>query len=334
MKNKALAIAGPTASGKTSLAIELSERYGGEIVSCDSMQIYREMNIGTAKPTAEERARVPHHLVDILSVGESYSVASYVQDANRVCAELAERGVFPIICGGTGLYLEALRDRRFDSSAPAGDQNYRTALKLLSESEEGKMRLYDMLRELDPISAEAIHPNNTKRVIRALEIHHLSSMPKSEWDERSRQDSPDTEDRLDIDVVALSFKSRAVLHERIEQRTNAMLREGLLDEIAHLDSIGAFDDSDSTASAAIGYKELLPALRGEMPLDECIERLKGATRRYAKRQITWYSHREGITTIYADRDDGSLKSVAELADEVEAIFPYLVELRTERKEKR
>lgn len=316
---KAIAVAGPTASGKSALALELARRYRGEIISCDSMQIYRKMDIGTAKPTAVEQKEIPHHLIDILDVGESYSAADYASDAARVCDEVSARGALPIICGGTGLYLEALRDSRFGCGSPGSDPEYRDSLRAIGETEEGKLRLHAMLAEADPASAEAIHPNNVKRVIRALEIHHLSSLPKSEWDERSKVSEPLT--RPDIDAFALTFRDRELLYARIERRIDLMIEEGLLDEIAALDSLGAFD-ADSTAAAAIGYKELLPALRGEAELSDCITQLKTATRRYAKRQTTWFAHRGGIVTLYAD-EDGKMRSTESLADEIEKFLPYL-----------
>ena len=318
---RAVAVAGPTASGKSALALELARRYCGEIISCDSMQIYRGMDIGTAKPTKEERAEVAHHMIDILDPGESYSAASYASDATGICEKLDARGVLPIICGGTGLYLEALRDRRFSCGSPGSDDEYRDALRAIAEEEGGRERLHKMLRDADPSSAEAIHPNNVKRVIRALEIHHLSSRPKSEWDDLSKESDTDGGASIEVDAVAIVFEDRELLYHRIERRVDEMISLGLLDEIARLDSDGVFD-TDSTASAAIGYKELLPALRGEAELNECIERLKTATRRYAKRQITWFSHRSGIHTLYAD-EGGRLKSSSQLADEVERLFPYL-----------
>ena len=283
-------IVGPTASGKSALALAIAEEVGGEIVSCDSMQIYRRMNIGTAKPTKEELCRVPHHMIDVVEPWENFSCADYARLADKAISDVLARGKTPVVCGGTGLYLDALLRGGLPEIADS-DEGYRAELCALLER-EGAEKLHEMLKDVDPESAEAIHMNNTKRVIRALEIFHTSGKKKSELDkENSRLDG-----KYEPLAVGLFYPDRSVLYERIDHRVDAMVEEGLLDEVRELDAEGVFERS-KTASGAIGYKELLGYIHGETSLEESVEILKMATRRYAKRQCTWFFAKDYVNKL-------------------------------------
>ena len=303
------AIVGPTASGKTALAIALARRLNGEILSCDSMQIYRHMDIGTAKPTAAERAAVPHHLCDFLDPGEPYSAAEYTTDAARVVREVISRGRVPIFCGGTGLYLAAARRGEMNESIP-GETAYRRELEALAKKEGGAAHLHSLLAEGDPESAAAIHQNNTRRVIRALEVLHATGIPKSEWDRRSREAEP----ALPILPFALSF-DRAHLYLRIEARVDAMIEQGLLDEVRQLYEKGLLAPN-TTAGQAIGYKEFAAYLRGECTLEAAISDLKTATRRYAKRQLTWFAADPSVVWLTAEDKTGQIRPTDDLVAEI------------------
>lgn len=288
MKNKIIAVAGHTASGKTSLAIRLAEILGGEIVCCDSMQIYRVMDIGTAKPTPEELARVPHHMVDFVDPMREYSCAEYAEDAERAIKDIISRGKLPVICGGTGLYLDTLLfERPFDECGGRSDVRERLA----AEAEElGAHALHERLREVDPESAEKIHENNLRRVIRALEIYETTGRKKSELDAIP---SPAKYDFLAFELRRTDMNER---YARIEKRCDEMIAAGLLEETKKLLDMGIFE-KNPTAAQAIGYKEMLGCVRGEMDLSEARERLCIATRRYAKRQVTWFSAKNYIETV-------------------------------------
>ena len=283
-------IVGPTASGKSALALAIAEEIGGEIVSCDSMQIYRRMNIGTAKPTAEELGRVRHHMIDIVEPWESFSCADYARLADEAIRDIISRGKTPVVCGGTGLYLDALLRGGLPEIADS-DEGYRAELCALLER-EGAEHLHKMLEKVDPESAEAIHMNNTKRVIRALEIYHTSGRKKSELD----RENSSFDGNYEPLAVGLFYPDRSVLYERIDKRVDAMIDEGLIDEVRALDNEGVFERS-KTASGAIGYKELLGYLHGEAELSFAVETLKMATRRYAKRQCTWFFSKEYVNKI-------------------------------------
>ena len=293
MKPRIIAVVGHTASGKTGLAIRLAEILGGEIVCCDSMQIYRVMDIGTAKPTPEEQARVPHHLFDFIDPHLSYSCADYCADAEKVIGDILSRGKLPIVCGGTGLYLDSLLfERPFDESSGKSEVRER----LCREAEElGAHALHEKLREVDPESAEKIHENNLRRVIRALEIYETTGKKKSEID------LIPTPARYDFLAFELRRTDMAERYERIEKRCDAMIESGLLDETEKLLRMGIFD-KNPTAAQAIGYKEMLGCVRGEMTLPEAREKLVIATRRYAKRQVTWFSAKNYIETVALGRE--------------------------------
>ena len=304
-------IVGATASGKSALAMRIAEEIGGEIVSCDSMQIYRRMNIGTAKPTAEEQSRVRHHLIDVIEPWETFSCADYARLADEAIRDVIARGKTPILCGGTGLYLDALLRGGLAEEADC-DENYRNELNALA-AEKGNDYVHGLLRDLDPESADAIHPNNRKRVIRALEICRVTGRKKSEIDrENSAFDGA-----YEPLAVGLFYTDRAVLYDRIDRRVDQMLREGLLDEVRTLYAEGIFERS-RTAAGAIGYKELLGFIRGEMTLAEASDTLKMATRRYAKRQCTWFGAKTYVERIDVDGvpDEKTLEKISEKTKKV------------------
>jgi tRNA dimethylallyltransferase len=307
-KIKILCIVGPTASGKSSLALELAKSLDGEIISCDSMQIYRRMDIGTAKPTHEEMACVRHHMIDIADPDSDFSCAEYVSLADAAIRDCAARGKLPIVCGGTGLYLDALL-RGADFEETASDEDIRSELFAFYER-EGAHALHQELCRIDPESAAAIHENNVKRVVRAIEIYRICGVTKSELDRRSRL----AEDRFDATVIGLRYKDRKKLYQRIEKRVDIMMSEGLLEETRALLSAGVFK-KNRTAAQAIGYKELLAYIAGEEDLDSAVDRLKTATRRYAKRQMTWFSQRPYVSWIDADE-----KTFEEIVNCVKKLF--------------
>ena len=304
-KPRILAIVGPTASGKSALAEALALRLGGEIVSCDSMQVYRGMDIGTAKPSAAEQARVRYHLIDEVEPTQEFSMVEYLVAAERAVQDILSRGRLPIFCGGTGLYLDAFL--RGMPESPGGDPALLAELTALAEK-EGAEALHAALGEVDPESAAATHPSNVRRVVRALEIYRTTGVTKAEWDRRSRE----LPMRYDATVLYLCYEDRELLYRRIDSRVDEMLQAGLLAETEALCARGVFEAS-GTAAAAIGYKELLPYLRGECELGAATEQLKMATRRYAKRQITWFSAKPYVTRIVMD-DAGSLRNFEEIVN--------------------
>ena len=310
-KLRILAVVGPTASGKSALALALAERLDGEIISCDSMQVYRRMDIGTAKPTAQEQSRVKHHLIDAVEPDATFSCADYVSLATQAIEDCAGRGKLPILCGGTGLYLDALL-RKNDFEPMTTSEQVRCELHSFAER-EGAGALWSRLESVDPESAAAIHPNNVKRVARALEIYLVSGMTKTELDRRSRLGG----DRYDACVIGLRYGDRDRLYRRIDARVDEMLRQGLVEEAKRLDAEGVFE-KNQTAAQAIGYKELLPFCRGECALSDAAETLKMATRRYAKRQMTWFSAKEYVGWI--DADGEGEKTFEEIVNNAYDIF--------------
>lgn len=285
-----LAVVGPTASGKTGLAIELAKELGGEIVSCDSMQIYRGMKIGTAQPTDEELAAVPHHLVGFQEPSEPFSVSDYVQLAERVVEDIHARGHLPVLCGGTGLYARSLL-----SGLPFDEFGRDDALRarLQAEADEkGTETLYRQLEELDPEAAEKIHPNNRPRLFRALEYCLLSGRKFSDWQkEAAAMPSP-----YDVCMLGIDYRDRAALYARIDKRVEIMFQEGLEEEARAY--FAAFPGG--TSGQAIGYKELFPYFRGDCTLEEAKETICRETRHYAKRQLTWFRREKEIHWIYGD----------------------------------
>jgi len=300
-KLKLLAVVGPTASGKTALAVELAQRLKGEVVSCDSMQVYRGMTIATAAPTRSEQRGVPHHLVGIIDPAENFSVVEYVRLAKEAIADVAGRGRLPVICGGTGLYFNSLVDGIAFSEAEELPE-LREALRLRAETEGGQV-LLDELARFDPESAARLAPADHKRIIRAIEVYRATgvTMTRHIADSRSRPSEYDTT------AIGLFYRDRQRLYDRINRRVDIMLEQGLLEETRRFyEQYG-----DGTAVQAIGYKELRPYLDGECTLEQAAESLKQATRRYAKRQISWFGRDERIHRLYMD-EMNDIQEAAEL----------------------
>lgn len=272
-----VAIAGPTASGKSELALQLAKRLDGEIICMDSMQIYRRMDIGTAKPTAEERAMVPHHMLDIVDPTESYAVADYAVAAERLIGEVSGRGKLPLLVGGTGLYHKALM-HGLTLGGVGSDEALRMRLNERASEPGGKQWLHDRLRTVDPVSADRLHPNDVRRVIRALEVYELTGQPISAQKQDAAQ-RPFHMLTLALDVP------RATLYERLETRVGKMLTLGLMDEVRALLESGVTEDMQSMQG--IGYKELAPVARGVRSLESAAWQMVLHTRHYAKRQCTW-----------------------------------------------
>lgn len=282
MNTEAIFIVGPTGVGKTEAAILVAKKLNGEIISADSMQVYRGMDIGTAKPTREQLAEVPHHLIDVLELDETFSAARFKRLAEEKTVEIRGRGHVPLVVGGTGLYVKSLTEGIFEG--PSADWGLRKKLRE-RERELGPGHLYEELREVDPESAEKIKPNDMRRVVRALEIYHLTGRPISEhqkeWAEKK------------CDVTMLGFDmERDRLYERINRRVDDMFRLGLVDETRRLMEQGI--ERNRTAMQAIGYKEIIGHIRGEYPIEKANELLKRNSRRYARRQLTWFRKDERI----------------------------------------
>ena len=277
-------IAGPTASGKTALSIRLAQTHDCEIVCMDSMQIYRRMDVGTAKPTAEEQAAAVHHMIDVAEPDESFSVARYQEMAEAVIRDIHARGHRALLVGGTGLYLRALR-HPMAMGEVSGDEQLRDELQLIADSEGGKERLHRELSEIDPETAARLHVNDVRRVIRAIEVYRLTGVPFS------KQPVMEQAPAFDYRVASLTM-DRSLLYQRIEKRVDLMLENGLVDEVRHLLSSGVPETAQ--AMKGLGYKELIPYLKGEYPLDKAIYEMKLGTRHYAKRQLTWMRREEDV----------------------------------------
>ena len=276
---KIVIISGPTASGKSRVALELAEKFDGEIINADSMQVYRQMDIGTAKPPAEDRARVSHHLIDIVEPGEEYSAARFRIDATRAIEDITERGKLPFITGGTGLYIKALTMGLVNG--PGEDKSIRE--RLTKEAETGGAEvLYEKLKSVDPVSATRIHPNNLVRVIRALEVFYITGRPLSEIQAgHSFKETP-------FDALNIGLKlDRELLYERINHRTGEMIEAGLVEEVRGL--LGQGYSRDLKPMLGLGYKEICAHLLGGVNLGEAISEIKKHTRHYAKRQMTWFN---------------------------------------------
>ena len=278
MPAKILTIVGPTASGKTRLAVELARRFNGEVVSCDSMQIYRTMDIGTAKPTAEEMQGVPHHMLDVAEPEENYSAARYVEQASACVDDILARGKLPIVAGGTGLYRDALLAGRSFASFSG---KFRGALEQRAAKGELPL-LYEELQRIDPPRAEKLHAADEKRIIRALEVWYETGKTITEHDEESKLLPP----RYESVSIGLSFQDRTDMWARIDRRVDEMMASGLVDEVRTLLARGV--SPSCTAMQAIGYKEMAAAFLDGRPPEEGAEEIKLRSRQYAKRQLTWF----------------------------------------------
>lgn len=286
-----LIICGPTASGKTAVAVALCRALDGEVISADSMQIYRGMDIGAAKPTPEEMRGVPHHLLDIVDPGESFSVAAYRERAVKAIEDVLARGKTPVVCGGTGLYIDALT-RPMGFSAQ-GDESVRRPLEEIAAQDGGKETLHGMLRDVDPESAARLHVNDVRRVIRALEVFKLTGKSLTQLMAEDRERHGAYRGKL----FGLSWP-REELYRRIDMRVDLMIEDGLVREVETLLGNGLSDRS--TAMQGIGYKEIARALAGDCPMEYAVSRIKQATRNYAKRQLTWFRRDERVVWIEAE----------------------------------
>jgi len=280
MPPKILVIVGPTASGKTRMAVELSQRHNGEVISADSMQIYRTMDIGTAKPTKEEMGGIPHHMIDVADPEEDFSVARYVEMAARCVDDVLERGKLPIVAGGTGLYIDSLLSgRTFAPFSP--DSALRGELERELE-EKGGQAMLEALAQVDPEAAQRLHPNDHKRIIRALEVYRSTGKTITQHNRETQAIPP----RYNALTIGLAFQDRQAMWRRIDQRVDEMVAAGLEDEVRRLLTSGI--SPKCTAMQAIGYKEFTQALSGEMTWQEAADVVKLRSRQYAKRQLTWF----------------------------------------------
>lgn len=308
-KIKIAAVVGPTASGKTRLAVELARLHNGEIVSADSMQIYKYMDIGTAKPTEEERKEIPHHLMDFLEPDRKFSVADYVKAASETITDIHSRGKLPIIAGGTGLYVDSLI-QNIQFGEETRDEALREQLAETGEKQGGEA-LLTILREFDPELANTLHPNNIGRIIRGIEVYKTTGKTMTQRQKESRS-VPSPYDCL---YIGLTCKDRQILYDRIDRRVDRMIEDGLLKETEALIQMGFSD----TAIQAIGYKEMFGFLYHTCTMDEAVAHLKQQTRRYAKRQLTWFRKNPEIHWI--ETDDGCFERILK---QTEKIMEFIV----------
>ncbi|WP_139488870.1 tRNA (adenosine(37)-N6)-dimethylallyltransferase MiaA [Brevibacillus dissolubilis] len=282
-KEKLVVIIGPTSVGKTALSLTLAKRFHGEIISGDSMQVYRQMDIGTAKASEEEQRIVPHYMIDILEPDEEFSVAHFQAEASRLITEINQRGNIPFIVGGTGLYIQSVT-HRYEFSEASQDSELRDRLQRLADL-EGSEVLHKRLADFDPITAERLHPNDTKRLIRAIEIYEKTGMRMSDHQNRAAT-SP-----FDLVMIGLTM-DRAKLYERINHRVDLMIEAGLIEEVRQLLDKGY--DPALVSMQGLGYKELIPYLYGEITLEKAVNDIKQRTRHFAKRQLSWFRRMEEI----------------------------------------
>ena len=303
-------IAGPTASGKTVLAVRLAAAIGGEVVSADSMQIYDGVSVGTARPTVEEMDGVPHHLLGFLPLQAKYSVAQYIEDAHRVFADVYERGATPVMCGGTGLYIQSFMENRqlFEESP---DPELRAQYTRIAE-EQGAEALLERLRQIDPLTSERLHHNDLHRIIRALEVYDTTGRTITEQTALSLSvPSPYTPC-----LFVLDFHDRQKLYERINRRVDIMLECGLLEEAERI----LRTDPDATVTQAIGYKEFAAYFDGSVSLQEAADKLRQQTRRYAKRQLSWFHRMSDAHTLWVDDYETTEELVADALRHYESVL--------------
>ena len=297
-----IVVAGPTASGKSAAAVELARMIGGEIISADSMQVYRYMDIGSAKITKEEMMGVPHYLIDVADPTEEFDVVRYAHEAKAAISDILSRGKIPILCGGTGFYIQAVT-RDIDFSETGSLPKYREELTDYA-AQHGNTALHEQLKNIDPVSYETIHPNNLKRVIRALEYYKETGMTISAHNEAERQ----RETPYDLHFFVLN-DDRAVLYDRIDRRVDFMMAEGLYDEVMYLRQMGL--TRDMVSMQGLGYKEMLDCMDGKCDIDEAVRILKRDSRHYAKRQITWFKREKDAVWIERADFGGDSKRIAE-----------------------
>lgn len=302
--NKVISVVGPTASGKTALGVALAQRFHGEVVSFDSMQIYRRMDIGTAKPTQEEMQGIPHHMIDVAEPEENWSVARYVEAAVPVVEDILSRGKTPILVGGTGLYVDSLLSGRSFAVQATG---WREKLQAQAKA-EGILTLLEELRQVDPEAAARLHPADEKRIIRALEVWHETGQTITQHNRQTQALPP----RYQAVTIGLNFVDRTDLHQRVARRVDEMVKRGLYDEIRDLLAFGV--PENCTAMQAIGYKEIVAAMKNGTSLDEAAEEVKLRTRQYAKRQLTWF-RRNPETNWYFWQKEPDFQALIQFATE-------------------
>ncbi len=305
-KKKALVICGPTGVGKTALSVSLAKRINGEILSADSMQIYKGMDIGTAKVTPEEKADIPHHLIDIKSPDETYSLSDYLADVNAIARDVSVRGKLPIIVGGTGLYISSFVDNITLMEEAEIDLGYREELKEYA-LKNGNAALKELLKEIDPESYERLAENDTKRIIRALEVYRATGKTIGEQNALSKSVPSD----YDFTIIGLTCKDRAILYDRINNRVDRMITDGLIHEVKALN----LDSCSNTARQAIGYKQINSYLKGECALNDALENIKMESRRYAKRQLTWFRRDKRIIWFNTDEEP-----IAQISDKIVSLI--------------
>ena len=305
LKNKpVIYIVGPTASGKTSFSIEIAKHFDGEIISGDSMQIYKGMHIASAAPDEGEKQGIPHHLFEFLSPNEKFSVCEYVALAKETIAKIHSKNKLPIVVGGTGLYISALAEN-LDFGDDIKSLGVREELELEIEK-NGLEKLYEYLKAIDPKSAEKISVNDKKRIVRAIEIYKTSGKTKTQLDEKSKE----VGSIYDNLFLGLNYIDREILYKRINERVEIMLKNGLINEARN-----AYENISGTASQAIGHKEFFEYFNGNMDFDTAVEHLKMQTRRYAKRQLTWFRKNQHINWIFMDNEENPLESAYNLIEE-------------------
>lgn len=307
-KTPVIAVVGPTASGKTSLAVKIAKKFNGEIISADSMQIYKGMDIATAKPTLDEQEGIKHYLVDFLPTNERFSVADYVAEAKKCIEEININGFIPIVAGGTGLYIDSLL-QNISFTEEKTDDEIRIRISNEYETLGGEV-LLERLSEIDSKTAERLHPSDRSRIVRALALYESTGITMTQQYENSRL----IESPYNVLYIGINYRDREVLYNRINKRVDIMLENGLLEEAKSYFDLGI----DTTASQAIGHKELAPYFKNKLTLDECIENLKRETRRYAKRQLTWFRRNENINWVYPDEyenDEDFLNKAYEITED-------------------
>ena len=300
MKPKVVVIVGPTASGKTAVSIELAKRLNGEIISADSMQIYKEMNIGSAKPTEDEKQGIYHHMIDVVEPTENFNVAKYKEMAEECIKKILNKGKLPIIVGGTGLYVSTLTNG-IEFSEIERDEEYRKELENIAEKENGAEVLFEKLKEVDPEAANVIDKNNVRRVIRALEIYKVTGKTKTQVDRESIKEL-----KYDYRIFGMLW-DRQELYDRIDKRVDIMIEMGLVGEVKELYEKGI----SSTAIQGLGYKEIIEYLDEKVTLEEAIEKIKQETRRYAKRQMKWFKRDKNIIWLNANRKEEVVSAICQ-----------------------
>lgn len=307
-------IVGPTAVGKTEVGIKIASKIDGEIISGDSMQVYRYMDIGTAKPTTEEMMGIPHYMIDIVNPDANFSVAVFQQEVEKYIGLISGKGKIPLIVGGTGLYVRSVIDH-YDFSPPGENSEKREELFRIAK-EDGNMALLEKLKEVDPYSAERIHVNDTKRLIRALEVYYTLGRPISEFQYSNEAMPP----KYNLAYYGLTME-RQILYERIEKRVDTMISKGLVDEVKNLLKMGF--GPHNTSMQAIGYKEIVDYLEGRNTLDEAIDIIKRNTRRFAKRQLTWFRRDKRIMWKNVENYNSLEEIASEIISEVEGQFAMM-----------